>query len=235
MHRLGRIGAVCAIALMLAMPIIVSLVFGTFPGFQLILTASAGLLAIFIPVTISEVISFTPVLGSSIYLTLITGNVMNLKLPVATNALKLLDIEHGSEDADVISAIAVSISSVITVVIIMLGVILMVPLKPVLTIPSVSIATSHILPALFGALATGIFSDNIGGGIRAKGRLKAAIVPLIIMVGLYLINAQIVSQFQGFLIIAMLPFTYFGSKLLYKKGQIKVILPSDPKPEPSKK
>jgi len=108
-HKFGRIGGSIALIIMFSMPIIAGLYFNAMPSFLQIIMASVGLLAIFVPVAISEVISYTPVLGSSIYLTLVTGNVTNLKVPVANNALKLMDVQYGSEDADVISAIAVGI------------------------------------------------------------------------------------------------------------------------------
>lgn len=232
MHRLGRIGGAVAVAVMFAMPIIAGLFFNSMPSLKQILTASAGLLAIFLPVTIAEVISYTPVLGSSIYLTLVTGNVMNLKVPVANNAVKLTDVQPGSEEGDVIGNIAVSISSFVTVLIIALGVILMVPLRPLLTVPAVKTATTYIMPALFGSMALGIFSNKIGGGVRAPGRLKGAIAPAIIMAALtlldkFVLKTGMLSSLQGVLILIMLPVAYFGTKMLFKKGKIKVLLPDE--------
>lgn len=227
MHRLGRLGALGAIFISIMIPTIISIAFDIFPGFLKIITTSAGLLAIFFPVAVSEVLSFTPVLGSSIYLTLITGNVMNLKLPVAANSVKLLNVEQGTEKGDVISAIAISISSIATVVIIAIGVLLMVPLKPVLSTPAVQTASHYILPALFGALSLGLLGRNVGGGVIIKGRFKAAIIPAIIVVTIFFISPFLAHNLSGVLIIVSLPITYFSSKFLYKRGKIKVILPTD--------
>lgn len=233
MHKIGRLFTIGAIIIMLGMPVVVSVYYNIFPGFANIIKAAAGLLMVFIPIALSEVISYTPILGSSIYLTLITGNVLNLKLPVATNALKILDIEYGTENADVVSAIAVSISSIVTIVIIALGVLLMKPLQPVLSLPSVSIARNYILPALFGSMGLGIFSSNIGGGAKASNRMIAIIIPVIVMAILCVVAPTVVSTFQGFLIIILLIPTYLVTKWGYKKGIIKVTLPSDkPKETP---
>lgn len=231
-HRLGRIGGAIAVAVMVAMPVIASIYFKAAPSIGQILQASAGLLAIFVPIAISELISYTPVLGSSIYLTLVTGNVLNLKLPVASNAMRLMDVQYGSEDADIIGSIAVSVSSMVTVLIIALGVLLMVPLQPVLSLPSVKTASTYVLPALFGSMALGIFSDNIGGGVRAPGRLKGAILPAMLMLIVTLLDKLVlktgmITSVQGILILIMLPITYFGTKALYRKEKIKVILPAD--------
>ncbi|MDD4311203.1 MAG: hypothetical protein PHW41_01830 [Eubacteriales bacterium] len=233
-HRVGRIGGAIMIVVMISMPIIAGIYFDATPSIGQIIQASIGLLAIFVPIAISEVISYTPVLGSSIYLTLVTGNVLNLKLPVANNAMHLMDVQYGSEKADVIGSIAVSVSSILTVVIIALGMLLMVPLQPVFNLPAVKTASAYVLPALFGSMALGIFNDNLGGGIRAPGRLKGAIVPTIIVLTLsiadkYILKTGMLSSVQGVLILMMLPITYFITKSLYKKGKIQVILPEGEK------
>lgn len=227
MHRLGRMQAIVAIILMLGLPTIVAIVFRTFPDFRQVFSASIGLLAVFVPIAISEMISFTPILGSSIYLTLITGNVTNLKLPAVTNAFNLLNIEPGTEEADVISAITVSLSTLTTLIIVAIGVLAMVPLKPILTLPVVETATSYMLPALFGSLMLGILGSNIGGGVITKRRLLGAAPAAVIVIVISLISPELVSNLQGFLILFMLPLTYFTSKYLFKKGIIKVMLPQD--------
>lgn len=225
-HRFGRTAAIIALCLMVAAPFAVGLALGAMPDFLAVLAASVGLLAIFVPVTLSEVLAFTPVLGSSIYLTLITGNVTNLKIPTAANAMRIVNVEQGSERGDVVSAIAVAISSITTVAILAVGALLMVPLKPILLLPAVQTATAYILPALFGAFGVSMLTESLGGGIRAKGRLLGALPPIVLMAVLFFAVPK-VMQLQGVLILLMLPVTYYGSKLLYKKGLIKVSLPED--------
>jgi hypothetical protein len=233
MHRLGRIAAVIALIIMIGMPIIAGIYFHALPSFLRIITASLGLLALFTPVAMSEVIAYTPIFGSSIYLTLITGNVMNLKLPMANTALQLLDVEKGTEDADIVTSIAVSVSSFVTILVIILGVLLLLPLQPILTLPLVKLASGHIIPALFGSLAVGIMGNNVGGGIQTRGRLKGLILPTILVIAINLIITYVLhmgillSLYQGFITLLMLPVTWFWTKSLYKSGQIKVILPGE--------
>lgn len=227
MHRLGRIGAIGAIIVMLGIPTVMALAFDSFPGFGPILLTSAGLLAVFLPIAISEVVSFTPVLGSSIYLTLITGNVMNLKLPTALNAMELTNVEQGTEKGDIVSGIAVATSSIVTIIIIACSVALMVPLKPILMAPSVQTATHYILPALFGGLSLGALGSNVGGGVKIKGRLKAAVIPAVMVAGAYMVSPFLVTSLQGVFILIAIPIIYFSAKFLYKKGKIVVILPTD--------
>jgi hypothetical protein len=160
---------------------------------------------------------------------------MNLKLPVANTALQLLDVERGTEEADIVTSIAVSVSSFVTIIVIFLGVLLILPLRPVLTLPVVKLASGYIVPALFGSLAIGAIGSNIGGGIKTKGRLKGMILPVILVAAVNIIVVYIIKKpmllafYQGFLMLALLPIAYFGTKLLYKKGQIQVLLPGEGK------
>jgi 4-amino-4-deoxy-L-arabinose transferase-like glycosyltransferase len=63
--------------------------------------------------------------------------------------------------------------------------------------------------------------------------MKGAIAPAILVVAAYLIIHQVIkrpalwSLYQGLVILLLLPVAYFGTKLLYKKGQIKVLLPGE--------
>ena len=82
-HRTGRIGIIIGILLMLGIPAIVSTVYDVWPeSAAQVITAGSSLLAVFIPTCIAEVFSYTPILGSSAYITFLTGNVMNLKSPL---------------------------------------------------------------------------------------------------------------------------------------------------------
>ena len=139
-HRTGRIGLIIGIAFMLGIPAVTCMVFDVWPkSVAEVMTVGAGLLAVFIPTAIAEVFAYTPVLGSSAYITFLTGNVSNLKLPVVINAQTLTDTTQGTDEGDTIAAIGVAISSIVTTLIIVAGVILMVPLKPILTSMSIPI------------------------------------------------------------------------------------------------
>jgi hypothetical protein len=247
MHRLGRLGMCGAILIMLGMPTVLGLRFHALPAAAQTIRAALPLLIIFVPSNLFEVISYTPILGSAIYLTLITGEVVNLKLPVVNNALKLTGAEPGSEEADVISSIAVSVAAFVTIGVVTVGVLLSIPLQPFLTTPAVKIVSVNILPALFGALSVNILGGDLGGGIRARGRLKGFVPSLLVillltgfdrqlsaLLGLDRLIGQegggvIMSTFQGLVIILILPISYFFTKWLYKKRRIHVRLPSDPR------
>ncbi|MDR0636799.1 MAG: hypothetical protein LBF87_06945 [Treponema sp.] len=233
MHRLGRIGIVCAIVVMLGIPTIVGIYFNALPSIIQVLTTAVGLLALFVPGAFSETIAFSPILGSSYYLAQITGNISNLKLPIAKTALEILDIEAGTEDADIVTSIAVSVSSFVTIAVIVVGVILLQPLQPLLNLPVFKLASGNIVPALFGSLVVGSLSSKLGGGVTCWGRWKVPAILFVIVAVVYLIvvygmnNSMGFALYQGFLMLALIPIGWFSNKWLYKIGQIKVLLPGE--------
>jgi hypothetical protein len=89
------------------------------------------------------------------------------------------------------------------------------------------------VPALFGSLIIGSFGKYLGGGIVCEGRYKGTILPLVIVAAAYIIVVYVIKQpmlfalYQGFLMLFLIPVTWFSNKWLYKSGHIKVILPSE--------
>lgn len=229
-HRLGRLGSIGALGFMVGIPLVICAIYSCFPDFGLVLQSGTGLLAMFIPIAISEVFSYAPVLGSASYITFITGNVMNLKLPVAINAIDIAGVEQSTDEGDAVVTVAVGASSIVTMAIIALGVILLVPLQPVFAIPAVKTATGYMLPALFGGLALGIFNGR-SGKYNIKGKLLGA-VPAVIIVIILMIMGVPLSTYQGFVIVGMIPVTILTSWLMYKKGIIKVFEQGKTEPEP---
>jgi hypothetical protein len=233
MHRLGRIGIVCAITVMLGIPAVAGIYFNAMPTIFQVVTTTIGIFALFAPVTFSETLAYSPILGSSYYLAQITGNISNLKLPVAKTALQILDVEEGTEDADIVTSIVVGISSLVTITVIVIGVILLQPLRPLLTSPVFKLASANIVPALFGSLIVGSLSSKIGGGIICRGRWKGAVILFVIVAVVYTIivygmkNPMAFALYQGFLMLALIPIGWFGHKWMYKTGKIKVLLPGE--------
>ncbi|MDR1206762.1 MAG: hypothetical protein LBL26_14985 [Peptococcaceae bacterium] len=253
MHRFGRLSVAGAMFVMLGIPTVLGVYFHALPAFSEILQSSLPMIIVFGPNAFSNVISYTPILGSSIYLTLITGEVTNLKLPVVNNALSMMRVEAGTENADVISAIAVSVATFVTIFLITVCVIMMIPLEPVLSLPVVKIVSANILPALFGSLLVDALSSAPTEGVHIAGHLKGLILPTILVLLIIVFDPAlsgflrldkllgmegqgvIMSAYQGFVVIAMIPITYFFTKWLYKKGQIQVYLPGEKIPDKKEK
>ena len=132
-HRIGRIGILIGLAFMLGIPAVICAAFNVWPeSIGHVFAVAAGLLAVFIPTNIAEVFGYTPMLGSSAYITFLTGNVTNLKIPVVVNAQTLTETAQGTDEGDTVATIGVAVSSFVTTLIIIAGVILLVPLALIL-------------------------------------------------------------------------------------------------------
>lgn len=228
-HRWGRIGTLIALAYMISLPFIVLTYFDCVPALGSVFNvATFGILAIYIPVGISEALSYTPLMGASSYLGFITGNIMNLKLPCAVNALKIAGKEANTPEGDVVASIGVAASSIMTVVILTIAALLVNLISPVFELPAVQTMSSYLLPALFGSMTLGLFASTSAGSKVVVGGLKG-VVPVLIIVSLVCVAARIFGMgnimlgMVGFLILAMLPVAIITSRILWKKGKIKVV------------
>lgn len=235
-HKWSRIGTVILLVYMIALPFIVLAYYDCIPSFgEVINVYTISILMIYIPVGISEALSYTPILGSSTYLTFLTGNIMNLKLPCAVNAMKLAKKEANTPEGEAISCVAVSVSSIMTVVILALAALLSTQISPLFELPAVKTASNYLIPALFGSLTLGLFSSTKSGKKVVKNGI-AGVIPVLIIVALLALFVRITSGgslfgMVGFLILFMLPVALISSRIMWKKGIIKVVENDDSAPE----
>jgi hypothetical protein len=219
MNRVGRLGVMVTIVLLFAVPTIFGLYHNAMPTVGDFFKAGIGLLVLYIPIGISEVLIYSPLLGSSTYITFITGNIMNLKVPVANNAQELMNTTKGTEESDVITTLAIGVSSMVTIVMIALGVLLLVPLEPFMTNEAIVKASNYVLPALFGALIIGLLKPS--GDVVVRGKLLAGVIPFILLlaVNLFIFNT---NTYSGVLLIITIPITVLIAYFLFKKGKITI-------------
>ena len=220
-HRLGRIGALISILFMVGIPIVICVVYDVIPSFNEVITTAVGLLAVYVPTALSEFVSYTPMLGTACYITFITGNVGNMKIPCALNALEMTDSPLGTERGDTVSAIAVSVSSMVTMAIIALGVVLLVPLQPILQNPTVQVATSFMLPALFGSMVVTNVANNKSGEYRIKNRVLTMLAPMACVIAFHYLVMPINGK-EGYTMIATIPLTIALAYIMYRTGIVKV-------------
>ena len=160
-------------------------------------------------VGIVEIFTYVPMLGAGgTYLSFVTGNISNLKLPCAIDAMERADVKASSEEGEVISTIAIAVSSIVTTLIIVVGVICIVPLTPLLESPVLTPAFDMILPALFGGLAVVFISKN----------LKLSIAPIILMLALFIFVPALNASTVGIMVPVGVLFTVAVARILYKKG-----------------
>ena len=227
-HKWGRFGTFLALIYMIALPFVVLYFYDSIPSIgEVINLGTISILMIYIPVGISEAISYTPILGSSAYLTFITGNIMNLKLPCAVNAMKLAKKEPNTPEGDAISSVAVAVCSIMTIVILALAALLSAWISPVFELPAVKTASNYLIPALFGSLTLGLFGSTSSGKKVVKNGIMG-VVPVIVIVTVLSLIVRIASGSSlfgmiGFLILFMLPIAIISSRIMWKKGILKVV------------
>ncbi len=208
-HYYGRVwGIIVAIAL-LSFPLILSLVFKTAPDFGILLAGIVATAPMYWAVGIVEIFTYVPMLGAGgTYLSFVTGNISNLKLPCAIDAMERAGVKATSEEGEVISTISIAVSSIVTTLIILIGVICIVPLTPILESPVLVPAFDMILPALFGGLAVVFISKNA----------KLSIAPIILMLALFIFVPALNASTVGIMVPVGVVFTVIVARILYKRG-----------------
>ena len=134
---------------------------------------------------VAEYLVYTPMLGAGGgYLAFITGNLINMKIPCAVNARDIVGVKAGTPENEIISTLSIATSSLVTIVVLALGVLLLIPLQPVLQSPVLRPAFDNVVPALFGAMAYKYFRRN----------LDIAVIPFILMSILFILVPSLTSS-----------------------------------------
>ena len=207
-HRDGRIMNAIGITLLLSIPFIFSLILGAHIEWKGYFFGVLKLSATYLPICVVEFLVYVPILGAGAsYLSFITGNIINMKLPCAYNAREIAGTEAGTPEDGIITTLSVAVSSLVTMLVIFIGVLLLIPLTPILQNPTLKPAFDNLLPALFGALAAQYFTKS----------WKITAVPLLLMTLLCILIPSLIKQTTIMMILvgAMAIGIAF---LLYKKG-----------------
>lgn len=227
-HKWGRVGTLIALLYMIAIPFVVLTFYDSMPSVGEVFNISTmSILMIYIPVGFSEAISYTPILGASSYLTFITGNIMNLKLPCAVNAMKLAKKEPNTPEGEAISSVAVAVCSIMTIIILAIAALLSSWISPLFELPAVKTASNYLIPALLGSLTLGLFASTNSGKKVVKNGVMG-VVPIIIIIAVIALVARITKGASlfgmvGFLILFMLPVAIISSRIMWKKNIIQVV------------
>ncbi len=208
-HRCGRIWNLSVMVLMLLFPMSVGILYGVVPDRSGLLMGLLATMPMYWAVGVVETITYVPMLGAGgSYLSFVTGNISNLKLPCALNALEQEGVKANSEEGELVSTISIAVSSIVTTLIILVGVILIVPLSPILEAPVLAPAFAQLLPALFGGL----------GVVFISKQWKIAVAPVILMLILFIAVPALNAGTVGIMVPVSVLFTLAVSRILYKKG-----------------
>ena len=210
LHRIGRIMLISAVFLLVAVPFVTGAIYGVMPDLKGFLSGFAKVGLIYIPVAIVEFLVYTPMLGvGGSYLSFLTGNVTNMKIPCAMNARDIAGTKAGTAEDEIVSTISVATSAITTTLVIVVGVILLVPLQPVLQSETLLPAFNNVVPALFGALGLKYFAKSP----------KIAVIPLILMCLLCIFVPAAIGQ-TSLLLIPSGGLALLIGFLLFKKGKL---------------
>ncbi len=206
-HRLGRAVSLLTLAMLIGAPFMIGGLLGTMPDIG---AAARGFLSVGLVWTVSSIVEYlvyTPMLGAGgSYLAFITGNLINMKIPCAMNARELVDAKAGTPENEVISTLSIATSSLVTILVLAMGVLLLIPLRPVLEAPALAPAFANVVPALFGAMAWKYFRKDI----------RLALVPLCCMSLLFMFVPSLTSS-TSFMIIPSGALAIGLSWLRYRK------------------
>ncbi len=208
-HTWGRYWNLSMLVIMLLFPISIAIIFNAMPDWEALLIGLIATFPMYAAVGTVEVFTYIPMLGAGgSYLSFVTGNISNLKLPCALNAMEQANVKANSEEGEVISTISIAISSIVTTLIIILGIILIIPLSPILSNPALEPAFNQLLPALFGGLGVVFISKN----------WKIAIAPILLMLALFIGIDALNEGTVGIMVPVGVIFSLVVSRIMYKKG-----------------
>lgn len=209
-HFYGKVWIWTAFVVLMFVPISMCIYYNAWPGITPVLKGLLGVAPIYWTVGAIEVVTYTPMLGTcGSYLGFVTGNLTNLKVPSAISAMENAKVKSGTEEGEIISTIAIATSSIVTTLVIAVGVLLLAQLTPILNSEALKPAFENILPALFGGLAVVYVSKN----------WKISMAPLIFMIILFLLVPSLSSK-VGILVPVGALLSIGAARILYNKKLI---------------
>ncbi|NLL56279.1 MAG: hypothetical protein GX242_03595 [Clostridiales bacterium] len=212
MHNYGRIFSWISMALILFVPVAYFIASKTVPSVKALVKCIPFLLGYF-AVGLVEAVSYAPLLGpGGQYMSFITGNISNLKLPCSINSQAIAKVKQGSEEQELVSTVSIAVSSITTTIIIVIGLIpLFIFQEQIVTI--LNPISPYVIPAIFGGLTV----------VLAAKYYKTAAIPfiscIIICVGANLAGFGKVFDQSTMVIVGMIV-SGLSTFILYKKNKI---------------
>jgi hypothetical protein len=184
-HVIGRTVSIITLVMLVGAPFLIGKLLGAYPDLRAVGKGFLSVGIVWLVSSIAEFLIYTPMLGAGGgYLAFITGNLINMKIPCAVNARDMVGAKTGTPENEIISTISIATSSLVTILVLALGVLLMVPLQPVLQSKVLQPAFENVVPALFGAMAYKYY----------RKKMKIAALPLILMSLLFILVPSLIGS-----------------------------------------
>lgn len=208
-HILGRFVSAITVIMLVGAPFLIGKYFGAMPDLGAVGKAFFSVGLVWTVSSVAEFLIYTPMLGSGGgYLAFITGNLINMKIPCAVTARDMVGAKSGTKENEIISTLSIATSSLVTILVLAVGVLALTPLQPVLQSPTLQPAFDNVVPALFGAMAYKYYRKN----------LSIAVAPLVVMSVLFMLVPSLVGS-TSFMIIPAGAIAIGISYFIYKKGK----------------
>ncbi|MEA4872660.1 MAG: hypothetical protein VB076_07605 [Synergistaceae bacterium] len=173
-HKFGISSSLLLFVMMSAFPISISYYYNVWPVWAQLWPAALAVLLFLVPWYPAETVGYMSVMGpGAIYMSYITGNVTNLRMPATVGTINSLGIEPNSDACHTMAIIVCGGSVITTVSIVAIGVLIAEPLEPILAAPVLQPAFKYVVPAIFG----GLVAQTI---LKTKKSILFYIIPLII-------------------------------------------------------
>ncbi|MEW9094738.1 MAG: hypothetical protein AB2417_06600 [Clostridiaceae bacterium] len=212
-HRVGRLTVILVLLCFTLVPVALALYYKADVDIAMVAGNTVPMFITFATAAVCENLSFAPIIGAGgLYVACVTGNVSNLKIPAALNAMEVTGCEPGTDKGDVLSIIAIAASSIVTVIIVFLGMLFLGSLiEPLFNNPYIQPAFNNLIPALFGS----IMAPYI---IRNK---KESILPIVLpVIFLLIVSREKYATIQGYVmpifILISMAYSYWLNKDLFK-------------------
>lgn len=206
-HVIGRTVSIITLVMLVGAPFLIGKLLGAYPDLGAVGKGFLSVGSVWLVSSIAEFLIYTPMLGAGGgYLAFITGNLINMKIPCAVNARDMVGAKTGTPENEIISTISIATSSLVTILVLALGVLLMVPLQPVLQSEVLQPAFENVVPALFGAMAYKYYRKN----------MKIAALPLILMSLLFILVPSLIGS-TSFMIVPSGAIAIGVAYLLFRK------------------
>jgi len=208
-HILGRFVSAITVIMLVGAPFLIGKYLGAMPDLGAVGKAFFSVGLVWTVSSVAEFLIYTPMLGSGGgYLAFITGNLINMKIPCAVTARDMVGAKSGTKENEIISTLSIATSSLVTILVLAVGVLALTPLQPVLQSPTLQPAFDNVVPALFGAMAYKYYRKN----------LSIAVAPLVVMSVLFMLVTSLVGS-TSFMIIPAGAIAIGISYFIYKKGK----------------
>ncbi len=208
-HRIGKISSLIVLFMLVFAPFLIGNYLGAYPDLKATAKGFFSVGIIWMISSIAEFLIYTPMLGSGGgYLAFITGNLINMKIPCAVNARDMVGAKSGTRENEIISTLSIATSSLVTILVLAIGVAALTPLRPLLQEPALQPAFDNVVPALFGAMAYKYYRKN----------MKTAVFPLVIMSILFILIPSLTGS-TSFMIIPSGAIAIGIAYLFYKKDR----------------